>query len=71
MSRFVLQRLETQREYFSAKPVPAANAMGSWSPDPKKALGFSTLVDAIDFARLFLRHDEPYLSYVDISTRDE
>lgn len=61
------RRDDGQALYYSAKPVAAASSMGSWSHDVKKALRFASAQDAIDFAKLFLRSDEPMLSYVDLS----
>lgn len=61
------RRDDGRATYFSLKPSQTASASGWWTTDVKKALRFASSVDAIDFAKTFLRSDEPFLAYIDLS----
>lgn len=63
MGVVICRRDEGRAIYFSAKPIPAATAFGSWSDLKEKALHFASTTDAIDFARIAFRSEEQYLSY--------
>jgi len=66
VSGFVIERRDSgQPIYFSAKKADVATGFGSWTPHIAKALHFHRLVDCTDFAKMAMRHDEPFCNYVE------